>query len=71
MRVILLADDAALKQGDEQTDDNERRAQAIAHARALLNHSVGHYLSAVRLDTRGFRFDTRGFRFDREEANER
>ncbi len=64
VRVILLADDTVPKQEDRQVGDDECRAQAITRARALLNRPVRHYLSAARLDTRGFCFD-------REAANER
>jgi hypothetical protein len=64
VRVILLADDTVAKQEDGQVGDDECRAQAITRAKALLSRPVCHYLSAARLDTRGFRFD-------REEANER
>lgn len=67
VRVILLAEDTAQIQPAKQPDRVDAQAkveQAISHAKTLLRRPVDRYLSAVRIDTRGFKFD-------REEANER
>ena len=65
VRVILLAaNNPMIGQEGERSENDALREQAVLRARALLNHPVGRYLNAARLDTRGFRFD-------REEANER
>lgn len=65
VRVILLAaNNPMIGQEGERSEDDVLREQAVLRARALLNHPVGRYLNAARLDARGFRFD-------REEANER